>query len=67
MKNDLQSLHLIADLTWADLYAGQIHKELKVLTPSVKKVLPSPELTDIATKLRQQLAGAHRTIAAPTP
>ena len=63
MKNDLQSSDLVADLTWADLYAGQIHKDLKVLTPSVKKISPSAELTDSAAKLRQQLKGAHRTIA----
>jgi hypothetical protein len=62
MKNDPQSFHLVADLTWADLYAGQIHKDLRVLTSFVKKTSSSAELTDSAAKLREQLADARRTI-----
>jgi hypothetical protein len=53
----------MADLTWADLYARQICKDLKQLTPSIRKVLSSTELVGNTAKLREQLEGAHRTIA----
>jgi hypothetical protein len=45
------------------LYAGKIRQELKTLTPAAKKGSNSGELTTGAAKLRQQLEGAHRTVA----
>src|SRR5260370_28830826 len=62
MKNDLRSSELVADLTWADLYARQIRQDLNLLTPAVRKVSTSAELADAAAKLRDQLAGPHRTV-----
>jgi len=53
----------MADLTWADLYARQICKDLKQLTPAVRRVSSSTELIGSTAKLREQLEGAHRTIA----
>lgn len=58
MKNDV-----VADLTWANLYARRIRQDLTVLTPAVKKIADSGELAEIVTKLRKELEGAHRTIA----
>ena len=63
MKNDLRSSDLIADLTWADLYARQIRKDLKQLTPAIRKVSSSTELVGGTAKLREQLEGAHRIVA----
>jgi hypothetical protein len=63
IKRDQPSTDLVADLTWADLYAGKIRQELKTLTPAAKKGSNSGELTTGAAKLRQQLEGAHRTVA----
>jgi len=55
--------NLIADLTWADLYAREICKDLKQLTPAIRKASSSTDLVGSAAKLREQLEGAHRTIA----
>ena len=55
--------NLMADLTWADLYARQIRKDLKQLAPAIRKVSNSTELVGNTAKLREQLQGAHRTIA----
>jgi len=55
--------NLMADLTWADLYAQKICKDLKQLTPAIRKVLNSTELVGNTAKLREQLEDAHRTIA----
>ncbi len=63
MKNELRSSDLIADLTWADLYARQIRQDLNMLTPAVRKVSTSAELTEVAARLRDQLEGAHRTMS----
>ena len=63
MKNDLRSSETVADLTWADLYARQIRQDLNLLTPVVRKVSTSTQLTEVAAKLRDQLEGAHRTVA----
>ena len=63
MKNDLCSADLVSDLTWADLYARQIRQDLNMLTPVVRKVSTSTQLTEVAAKLRDQLEGAHRTVA----
>lgn len=54
---------LLAHLTWAELYAHQIREDLKQLTPAIRKVSSSTELVGGAAKLRDQLKGAHRTIA----
>jgi hypothetical protein len=64
MPNDQVSTNLMADLTWADLYAREIRQHLKVLTPAVKRISSSAELTEGTAKLREQLEVAHRTIAA---
>ena len=53
----------MADLTWADLYARQIRKDLKEMTPSIRKVSSSTKLAGGIAKLREQLEGAHRTTA----
>ena len=53
---------LIADLTWADLYVRQIRKDLKQLTPTIRKVSSSTKLVGGTAKLRGQLESAHRTI-----
>ncbi|MGC2305073.1 hypothetical protein [Candidatus Binatus sp.] len=63
MPNDHRSSDLLADLTWADLYARQIRKDLKQLTPAIRKVSQSTELIGSTAKLREQLQDAHRTIA----
>jgi hypothetical protein len=63
MPNYQAPWNLMADLTWADLYARQIRKDLKDLTPTIRKVSNSTELVSSTTKLREQLEGAHRTIA----
>lgn len=63
MPNNEVSSNLVADLTWADLYARQIRQDLKRLTPAVRKVTSSTELTEGTAKLREQLEHAHRTIA----
>jgi len=63
MPNNNESSNLIADLTWADLYARQIRKDLKQLTPTMRRVSNSNELVGSTAKLREQLEGAHRTIA----
>ena len=63
MLNNRGPLDLMADLTWADLYARQIRKDLKDLTPTIRKVSNSTELVGSTAKLREQLEGAHRTIA----
>ena len=73
MPNDHGTLNLMADLTWADLYARQIRKDLKQLTPAIRRVSNSNELVGSTTKLREQLERAHhtiaelRTMAAPAP
>jgi hypothetical protein len=63
MANNHGSLNLMADLTWADLYARQIRKDLRQLTPAIRKVSSSNELVGSTAKLREQLEGAHHTIA----
>ena len=63
MPTDQRSMNLMADLTWADLYARQICKDLKQLTPAIRKTSSSTELVGSSAKLREQLEGAHRTIA----
>ena len=63
MPNNNESSNLIADLTWADLYARQIRKDLKQLTPAMRRVSNSNQLVGSTAKLREQLEGAHRTIA----
>ena len=62
MKHDLRSSDMVADLTWANLYARRIRQDLSVLTPAVKKIAASGELADVVAKLRTELEGAHRTI-----
>jgi len=59
----ISQTNLMADLTWADLYARQICKDLKQLTPAMRKALGKTELVGNTAKLREQLEGAHRTIA----
>jgi hypothetical protein len=63
MLNNQGPWNLMADLTWADLYARQIRKDLRQLTPAIRRVSNSTELVDSTAKLREQLEGAHRTIA----
>jgi hypothetical protein len=63
LKKDSPPSELVADLVWADLYASRIRKELKLLTPVVKKMTTGAGLEAGAAKLRQQLEGAHRTTA----
>jgi hypothetical protein len=62
MKHDLRSSDMVADLTWANLYARRIRQDLSVLTPAVKRIPASSELAEIVAKLRKELEGAHRTI-----
>jgi hypothetical protein len=54
---------LVADLTWAELYAARIRENLKILTPAVKKISTGAELRERAARLRQQLKSANRTAA----
>ena len=63
MPTDHGCSNLIADLTWADLYARQIRKDLKQLTSAFRRVSNSIELVGSTAKLREQLEDAHRTIA----
>lgn len=63
MENNQGIASLVADLTWAELYAGQIRGDLKTLTPTVKKISMSAELTKGAARLREQLKAAHRTMS----
>ncbi len=53
---------LVADLTWADLYATSIRKDVKMLIPAVKKI-STRDLTESAVLLRQQLESAKCTTA----
>lgn len=52
---------LVADLTWAELYARNIREDLKLLSPAVKKIETGHEVTESAALLRRQLEGANRT------
>jgi len=54
---------LVADLTWADLYATSIRKDVKMLIPAVKKISTRVDLTVSAALLRQQLESAKGTTA----
>ncbi len=54
---------LVADLTWADLYATSIRKDVKMLIPAVKKISTRVDLTVSAALLRQQLESAKYTTA----
>ncbi len=36
---------LVADLTWADLYATSIRKDVKMLIPAVKKISTREKMT----------------------
>jgi hypothetical protein len=54
---------LVADLTWADLYATSIRKDVKMLIPAVKKISTRVALTVSAALLRQQLESAKSTTA----
>jgi hypothetical protein len=54
---------LVADLTWADLYAASIRKDVKMLIPAVKKISTRADLTESAVLLRQQLESAKCTTA----
>ena len=57
-----QAAHdLVADLTWADLYAANIHKEVKMLIPVVKKISTRASLAESAALLRRQLESAKYT------
>jgi hypothetical protein len=42
---------LVADLTWADLYATSIRKDVKMLIPAVKKISTRVDLTVSAALL----------------
>jgi hypothetical protein len=63
MSNKPPAAGLIADLTWAELYAVRIRENLKILTPAVKRISTGAELTEPAARLRQQLKSANRTAA----
>ena len=63
MKKDPRSSNMVADLTWANLYARRIRQDLSMLTPAVKKLSASDELAEIVAKLRKELEAVHRTIA----
>jgi hypothetical protein len=63
MKKDLRSSEMVADLTWANLYARRIRQDLIMLTPAVKKIAASGELGEIVAKLRNELEAVHRTLA----
>jgi hypothetical protein len=52
---------LVADLTWAELYARNIREDLKLLSPAVKKIETGHEITESAALLRRQLEDANRT------
>ena len=54
---------MVADLTWADLYATSIRKDVKMLIPAVKKISTRVDLTVSAALLRQQLESAKGTTA----
>jgi hypothetical protein len=61
---DQQSIRdVVADLTWAELYASKLRKEIKALIPSVKKLPIRPELAQNAKQLRKELENTNRTIA----
>ena len=63
LSRPITRTNLMADLTWADLYARQICKDLKQLTPAMRKASSKTELVGNTAKLREQLEGVHRTIA----
>jgi hypothetical protein len=52
---------LVADLTWAELYARNIRQDLKLLSPAVKKIETEHKVTESAALLRRQLEDANRT------
>ena len=52
---------LVADLTWAELYARNIRQDLKLLSPAVEKIETGHKVTESAALLRRQLEDANRT------
>ena len=61
---DKQSVRdVVADLTWADLYATKLRKEIKGLIPIVKKLPIRPELVQNAKQLRKELENTNGTVA----
>jgi hypothetical protein len=56
---------LIAELTWAKLYTKAMHKDLGVISTSIRKSQPTtagPEMKKSAEKLHDQLQSANRTV-----
>ena len=64
---ETQPVHpaLIAELTWAKLYTKAMHKDLGVISTSIRKSQPTtagPEMKKSAEKLHDQLQSANRTV-----
>ena len=56
---------LMAELTWAKLYTKAMHKDLGVISASIRKSQPTtagPEMRKSAEKLHDQLQSANRTV-----
>jgi hypothetical protein len=56
---------LMAELTWAKLYTKAMHKDLGVISKSIRKSQPTtagPEMKKSAEKLHDQLQSANRTV-----
>jgi hypothetical protein len=55
---------LIAELTWAKLYTKAMHKDLGVISTSIRKSTDTagPEMKKSAEKLHDQLQSANRTV-----
>jgi hypothetical protein len=54
---------VVADLTWAELYATKLRKEIKSLIPIVKKLPIRPELVQTAKQMRKELENTNGTVA----
>ena len=56
---------LMAELTWAKLYAKSMHKDLSAISTAIRKSEPTtggPEMKQSAEKLHDQLQSANRTV-----
>jgi hypothetical protein len=62
MRKEQRTSEVSAQLTWAQLYTTSIRNDLKILTPAMKKIAVTPELSNGVALLLRQLEGAHRMI-----
>jgi hypothetical protein len=55
---------LVAEITWAELYAKAIHKDLVAISTAVRRSqtnIAGPEMQETAEKLHDEIQAANRT------